>query len=239
MPKKRICVQTILAGGGEAEIFFLASGFSVSKGGSISIFDEGPAGSETVMAFSPGGWRGAWVAAEDGAPLFLESKASGRVASDKSERSGHVADDPFAQAPAPTDEKPNANTIVGHAVKEQDKEAHDRRREARIVAIIEGLSKVPYAGLPEFSKAINEEPSDVELALSGALASKRVSPDAVADDGMQAKLSGCLPEILKNNSFSKLSGLMEILRERADTAGVDQIQLRVWLLKNPRSLTER
>lgn len=109
--------------------------------------------------------------------------------------------------------------------------AADRDQRSELVA--QALSEAPYEGVLPLAERLGVSAHEAEQALTFALAQRRVDFQHVQDPALQSLMDQVNPELIQTHRPKKPAEILELLRKRDDTAAVDLVQLRVWLLRNP------
>ena len=100
--------------------------------------------------------------------------------------------------------------------------------------VLEALEIYPYLSLEQFASDTAMGIELLEKTILAALSSKAIPHGRVADAQIQKSLDICLPELVRAYKPKKPAEILELLKNNEDTRDADAIQLKVWMLRNPK-----
>lgn len=103
-----------------------------------------------------------------------------------------------------------------------------------LTMVLEALDIYPYLSLEQFSADSSISVELLEKTILSALTSRAIAHGRVADNDVQRALDIYLPELVKEYKPKKPAQILELLKNKEETQDADAIQLKVWMLRNPK-----
>lgn len=248
------------ANGPDRELFLAANEISVADG--ALIFRN--ASHQIISAFGPGFWRAVWVVEADGQPsgwLAPAPETEKFFAQEPAEfkqngpadppapkaNADREAAEPFPRqlpAEAPLDDRPARHAEPMPEPGESSRAFEpadggqdiflDEPGDDPLSQVLEALEIYPYLSLEQFASDTAMGIELLEKTILAALSSKAIPHGRVADAQIQKSLDICLPELVRAYKPKKPAEILELLKNNEDTRDADAIQLKVWMLRNPK-----
>ena len=242
-------IQIVLPNEPDAEMKILAAKMTLENSSLVFYDSEGL----ILTAFSPNSWRAVWQCTPDGTPLCWNQPLDELPPEiPASPHAGLLSDSPLA---APVEKVlPRSSLPVPENIFSSDETNWPApapiapitsappvsdplsvpEREGVLASILNALDIHPYLSLEQFSLDSEIAPELIEKGIISALASKAILPGRVADADIQRNLDLFLPEIIRAHKPKKALEMLDHLRNQEETKDADLIQLKVWMLRNPK-----
>ena len=201
----KFTAQIIIQNGKEAELTFLAEKMVIDSG-CLIFYSE----TNTVLAtFGNGCWRGAWLCGEDGLPSSMQHNFK-------------------------------LNKI--YKLSQQDNDLNEKHQldpdknepQSEYFYVIDELNKHQYSNLFDFSQKIKRPNEEVEKAIIFNLTNKKLNLNKVINHDIQRTLDLFLPDLIRQHKPKKPTEILSLLNSREETKFADAIQLKVWMIRNPK-----